>query len=368
MVTTSFLLIASGIVLAEPQLDKQGLYQLLSATYEPLQDVTCEYEGEMSFPQETESGEFGPDGLYDTYSGLFISRRDGAMLEDVYHRYAPDFQQVARKTTAMISGECEEYSRRFDEPNGRGHISPAHFMRLDRTGSLGRIMCDNLLLGLLGDDTWEMTSDGSELVDGRECLVVTFHRYRSGERKPSLSERFWIDPQRGGHALKRETHVDNGKLVNRIDDIVLKQFVDGQGRRIWLPLSGTFVAYTKPGGRTLLNKETYRVLEKSIRLNRSIPDERFSVRYRNGTLITDTLRRLHYEFGQAEPPTPTRMSRADAEALLEEQLALAQAQGDELKAASWARSGPGWMAWAPWGIAIGSFGTLLIVVLRRRFA
>ena len=54
--------------------------------------------------------------------------------------------------------------------------------------------------------------------------------------------------------------------------------------------------------------------------------------------------------------------------MLDEQLRLAEAQGEELKAASWERDGPGWLSRTPWIIAIGALSALMVIAFRQRSA
>lgn len=359
-----------------PNLDKETLAQLLEAAYAPIQDFYCEYEGQTTFPQQVGNEKLGRDGLFDVFSGAFISRRDGALLVDIYHQHHyKDANPMLRDTIAVLSGQSEQYQRSVDSPDGRGQITPARYRESDTEGSFGRVYCDRLLFGYLRHPDWTMTSEAPEKIDGQECLVVTFHRVGPGETEPSYIERFWIDLGRGGHALRREVYHSGGKRANSMEDIVLRPFQDSRGTTVWLPVSGVYKSFIHLGehneriyGSQPTNLETYSALQESIRLNQSIPDERFSVKFRNGTLITDTLRRARYEFGQAREPETKRMTQAEVEAQLEEQLRIADVQGDELRAASWERGNRGWSAWLPATLVGGSLAILVVLVARRYLA
>ena len=227
---------------AEP--DKRTLQSILKGLYAPRENISCEYEGRMTFPQEQGNEEFGPDGLYDQFSGVYARRADGVTLVDIYHRYYPEVE-VTRETIAMTDDTCEEYIRFVSEPRGGGEITPPHFKKFDRSTSAGRIFCDGLLLGYLNDDEWEMSNQKSEVIDGHECLVVTFTRDLSNGANPDAKyvERVWIGLGRGGHPLKREVYLRGGYLANRMDDVALQQFEDRRGTKIWLPISGVYESF-----------------------------------------------------------------------------------------------------------------------------
>ena len=208
------------------------------------------------------------------------------------------------------------------------------------------------------------------MIDGHPCHVISFtFGAVPSDIKNCLVERYWIDLQRGAHALRREQS-ENGKLMSRTT-VELKQFnaSDRSGRKIWLPYHGIGEGYLFGDSK----KTTYEadptqvtdtwLLPDSLKFPADLPNSRFSVKYKPGTPITDSLRQAAYQFGQdRRPPAKTPI---EAQKRLEEHLAEADAQKDELKASSAARGGAGWAGWLPWATAIGAVATLLVVLIRR---
>lgn len=370
----SALLVCCAVVLGvgdEP--DRSVLTGLLEAAYAPTRDVTFEYEGRMIFPQGGESELHDVNGRFDDYSGVIATRGDGAVSVDIYHRFWKRRPEIVRETIAILGQRCELYMRTVDQRGASGQIVPAHYSRAQVSGSMFRVSFANELLALLRSDLWSVAREEGE-VSGRRCIVVTF----TFVNNDNFVCRFWIDFERGGHAVKYEM-LQGNSVSQRAFDIGLERFKDSQGHEVWLPVSGTWEAYgaidgSKDGeGRPVIgseptNRETYVVLPESVRVNTGLKDERFSVRYRPGTLITNQLKQVQFKFGQTVPPGKKITNKYDAEANLKEQLRLADLQKDELKASSWERSGPGWIDWLPWMTAIGSLVLIVGAWSYRRYA
>ena len=350
--------------------DNSVIAGLLEAAYAPMKDVTFEYEGKMTFPEGGKSAVHDADGLFDDYSGVVAERRDGAILVDIYHRFYKRNHEIVRETVAMLGERCEIYMRTVDQRGASGQVVDAHYSRAELSGSMSRISYAHILIGILRDVNWAVIQEESEPVAGRQCIVVKFIFVPDNK----LSLRFWIDLERGGHVLKYEEM--QGKEVRaRAYDVSLEQFKDSQGQAVWIPVSGVwegYVAVDKEGpptiGKKATNRETYTVLKESVRVNTGLKDDRFSVKFANGTLITDKLRRAQYQFGQTNPPGKKITTSFDAEASLKEQLRLADQQKDELKAASWERSGTSWVDWMPWLTVAGGMLLIGCVWGYRRFA
>ena len=109
--------------------DKSLLTGLLEAAHAPIQDLTLEYEGKMTFPQACHSEIHDADGLHDDYSGVIAERRDGAVSIDIYHRYYGRKHEIYRQTLAMVGERSEVYGRTVDQRGGSGEVVSAHFSR-----------------------------------------------------------------------------------------------------------------------------------------------------------------------------------------------------------------------------------------------
>ncbi len=86
----------------------------------------------------------------------------------------------------------------------------------------------------------------------------------------------------------------------------------------------------------------------TMQFNQHPGQEVFTIKYKPGTPVSDKLRKLQYEFGQQQTtPEPTR---AEVKKMLDEQVAMAQAQKTELVVAP-PTAGSAWLSWAIWALA-----------------
>ena len=364
-------LIGATLGLVEPTLDGDELGRVLEAAWSPLRDFSLEYEGVIKAPskavQERIERDLGSEGVYDTFSGLYLRRSDGASLVDIFHRFAPE-NSLSRQTIATIRGRREEFFRTDNRLKG-GEIQPESFAQQDLECSYGRIFLYPFLRGLLSYPKTRAIREEAEDVHGHRCEVVSFPIGPQDHPEKGIIYRFWIDLDRGGNVLKRET-TQGGGLFDRTSGIELKRF-DAGGVEVWLPIRGVHEVFDgervdkvfRPNGE-MNTVESYYLISGSARFNTGPPDARFSVNFKDGTMITDRLRKVQYEFGQDRRPPPT--SRAESEERLEEHLAKADAQGDELQAMSRARAGAGWTAWVPWVTSLVAVVALAAVWLQRR--
>jgi hypothetical protein len=116
--------------------------------------------------------------------------------------------------------------------------------------------------------------------------------------------------------------------------------------------------------RVLLTVKTY-VIRGSMAINEGVDGKRLRVSAKMGDPISDHIRKLQGEFGQQKiDPFPTR---AEAEAMLKQQLAEAEKQGRILQASSPRRDGPGWLAtWGPVGFGVTALVAAGLVLWQRR--
>ncbi|MHC4097501.1 MAG: M56 family metallopeptidase, partial [Planctomycetota bacterium] len=182
-------------------------------------------------------------------------------------------------------------------------------------------------------------SDNVEFIDGRPCYVIeAVNLETDASVNWAYDVRAWVDYQRDCRLLKFEkcrsiSGKNRFKVVSRrVDNIKLKQ-VDG----IWLPIEGrrtTFYTndYGPPKGMTLAQfaalptEEQERVgvfkltpmspprrLEvdvKSIRVNKGIPPERFTIAFPDGCEVYNEFTGNRYVVGQ---PSEREAALSDAE-------------------------------------------------------
>src|SRR5262249_18524228 len=148
----------------------------------------------------------------------------------------------------------------------------------------------------------------------------------------SLICRYWIDLSRGGLVVREENYQPGRRLASRLD-IKLAPFKVGT-KDVWMPVAGELSAYAatvdkKPAvlkDRQLV--DNIYVVDGTMQFNQHPGQEVFTIKYKTGTPVSDKLRKLQYEFGQQQiSPEPTR---AEVKKMLDEQVAMAEAQKTEL--------------------------------------
>lgn len=109
--------------------------------------------------------------------------------------------------------------------------------------------------------------------------------------------------------------------------------------------------------------EAIYIIDRTLTLNRQPAAAEFSLASKLGTPISDTLRQIRTEFGkQRVAPRPTR---DQAETMLREQLAVAEAQRAELVASSAAWSVSGWSPVLFWSCGAGLVGVVALATARK---
>ena len=352
-------------------LDRQSFSQLLESQWSQIVGFSCEFEGNHRFcrSQDCLALKIGPDGIFDNFSGTFTFRMDNSAILDRYSRVQPQ-NRLHRNTLSILGDRSEVYSRNEDEADRTGTVGKAYFGAFDNAESYGIIFYAYVLRGYLKFAPAGFFDEGSSSLGGRPCHVISFtFGVDPLDQENSKVERYWIDLERGGHVVQRERSRKR-KLIDRAK-VESKQFKapEAVAKPIWLPYHGIIETYLAEEGDQVVHvdKPTQIVniwlLPDSLKFPVTLPDSRFSVKYKPGTPITDSLRQAAYEFGQdRRPPAKTPV---EAQKRLEEHLAEADAQKDELKASSAARGGPGWAGWLPWTTAAGAVGLLAVVLVRR---
>jgi len=117
--------------------------------------------------------------------------------------------------------------------------------------------------------------------------------------------------------------------------------------------------------------DTHHMIPATIRFDRGLTDERFSVKARPGDVVSDEVRKARYEFGQymARPAKPTTVPRdTEVKANLDRMLKDSDVMAKELKASSPLRDGPGWASNWPWALAGAAVAGAGFLLYRRRTA
>ena len=108
---------------------------------------------------------------------------------------------------------------------------------------------------------------------------------------------------------------------------------------------------------------TLYVVGGTMEFNKKLGPEAFRVDYKMGTPISDELKKLNSEYGQQK--IVLRPSKAEAEKMLKEQVARAEAHKNELVVAT-GLGGFDWWSWAGGGLVLIALGSLVALGVQRR--
>jgi hypothetical protein len=364
-------IIVSAALAQEPA--SAGDARLLIGTIESLQeslhDLRCEFEGTLRFRGKiAEYEKVADDGLHHSFSGVFVWKRGGDVHNETWVRLAVN-NQIARETLVvrMQQQQAEEYYRSNEANLGSAFIKKPGEVRLDQHDCPASIFLFDKIKRTVADESYE-PGVSEDRLDGRPVTVLTIRTKRAPN---TLLGRYWIDLRRNGHAIRSEGYAAGGAVSAR-RDIRLAPFKVGR-TEVWMPVSGDSVGYMALiDKKPVVMKEPQSishidVVRGTLEFNKHPGPEVFTIKYKPGTPISDSLQKLEYEFGQqkiANNPT-----KAEVETMLTEQLAKAQEQKAELVVAP-APDGTVWATWLAWG-----FGSLVVAALallwnerRRRWA
>jgi hypothetical protein len=178
-------------------LDVRSLPDLLDSLQSKIEDFRCEYEGtsHYMYPSLRKLEQLKDDGLYETFSGVFIWKAGGDTVLDAFHRREPT-HKIVRETLIVRGEEAEHYLRLENEPLGGAEIDEASFTNADRSGSLGHLFLIDSIKRFLSSENFVASLEDTSF-DGRPCTVLTIRLKPTGK----LYQRFWIDLKRGGHTF-----------------------------------------------------------------------------------------------------------------------------------------------------------------------
>ncbi len=346
-------------------LDVKMLLDTIESLQQSVEDFRCEFEGTRRARGKVAEAMkvVREDGLYETFSGVFIWKKGGDMhIESLRRREADN--QIARDSVVvrMRRQEAEEYYRLNDEPIGRARIRKPKEVRTNSPGRLGSIFPLDLIKRAATDDTLECTVTDDQ-IDGRPLKVVNVAFKGVPD---SLFNRYWIDLRRNGHVVRIESY--SRKVMSGRLDIQLAPFKVG-GAEVWMPVSGESVGYAAlVDGKPVItdrptNLDRVYVLRGTMEFNKRPGPEVFTIKYRPGTPISDNLRKLEYEFGQQQ--IGSNPTKAETEKMLNEQLAEAEEQKSTLVVAS-TSEGFAWTSLLPYGFGAAVVISSIALWIQRR--
>jgi hypothetical protein len=332
--------------------------------YEEIGGVSCEFEGRGYMSKLKGPSELGLERV--NFSGAFaVGAEKNAVALEVFHFYSDpkEANNNFHKVVVNWDGKRESLGEGpYGSSGGEVGVNWAH--TFDETGSLERILPINAVRCFFEDKNYETKFDGIHDVGGRPCYKIEIHLTPEIAKKfgatNSLIAVYWIDLERGAHALKIDMYLNRVAVRSRVVDVVLRRF-RFEEREIWLPVEGKLQMFDDDG--VLDWTEYYQVLQSSVRVSQLSPD-RFKAKFKPGTIITDQLRQARFEFGQdLRPPAA---SRAEAGKRLLEQLSNADAQKTLLNASRVANEGVEWSYVLAATLTVISVSALSVLLLRRR--
>ena len=258
--------------------------------------------------------------------------------------------RITRETSVvrMPEQEAEEHSRRNDAPIGRATIKKPKDVISWWNDSIGLIFPIDKLKTDAADETLELSVADDAI--GQLVLKVLKLSLKGKQGKSMLFCRYWIDLERNGQVVRQEFYTRNKQLQSRLD-IKLSKLKCGDVE-VWMPVSGELVSYAAPiNKQPVFTKEpimrtTIYMVHGTLEFNKRPSQDVFKINYKPGTIVSDKLRKLTYEFGQQKVgPKPTKTEIAK---MLIEQLSKAEEQKSELVVASPTQSFD-WASWLiPW--------------------
>lgn len=348
--------------------------------YSNIDDVFFEYEGynKAKLPEpENKGGSYWFDR--ETFSGSLLFRKDGSLkLESIHHRQAAPNLQIRKETIhKKISSFKVETIHYFESDNSRNAESKkSSFTDSIYPGSSTRIFMVPYLHALSRYPKTRLVHEGEANIDGHRCEIFSFITGKDYEttsvKNAAGVTRFYLDMERGGHAIKVED-LDNNEISSRIIDVKLESFPIDDGERLWFPISATFESILtknippqipfKPG--TVITMETFSVMQGSVKFNKKPTDKEFELRLKDGTLITEKIKdKKNREAAKSKSAT---LNLEQQQAKLKELIREGEEKGSEITAESLARGGGSpLMKWIPFTFSIISVSGLAIAALLYR--
>jgi hypothetical protein len=338
----SVLLLTAQIVDSNPATsDVRTLIDTIESLQRPVEDFRCEFEGTMHVNRVKgdgwENSKLGEGGLLESFGGAFIWKRGGDIHSETLIRRGSDNRiKLVSVVVRMKQNQAEQYESSNDGALYPRKIGSPAEVRKVVTRDLGSIFLLDSIKKDAANKALELSVTDGQL-DGRPLKVVNVALKMMGGKSPSqLGRRYWVDLQKGGHVVRQEWY-QREKVMSARLDVELGQFKLGDSE-VWMPKSGTSMSYA-----ALVDKEVViakepcvieriHVLDPTMQFNLHSGPEVVTSKYKPGTPISDSLRKLIYEYGQqklAKEPT-----KAEIEKTLRERVADAQKQNKELVVAS----------------------------------
>ena len=182
--------------------DEPDIAGILGSQYEPIDDVSFQFEGAFYMPDRTDpkgSSNSPSAKLYDQFSGSFSYRKDGATKQETFHHQYPDPTKgqpiVTKKETATLNRERMVYTEQSGR--GRAETEEERFVDYFEFGSAGRLFLLRYLKAMARYPKKRVIHEGTAEVDGHSCEVFAFIMGKEFEKSitdANIVQRFqhWI--------------------------------------------------------------------------------------------------------------------------------------------------------------------------------
>lgn len=347
--------------------DVRVFLDTIESLQEKIEDFQCEYEGTNRFVGPIPAGAAASaDGLVESFSGVFIWKRGGDTYSESLHRNGAD-GRIVRRSLVLRAHEhqAEQYERQNDAPLGYAVIQDPKDVNSWQTGCFGVVfLLDKIKRDVFNKNLTATISDDE--IDGRPLKVLTIGLSGFPD---TVVFRYWLDMKRNGHVVQLETYGPGPGGARQSNwQFELSRFTVG-GADVWMPVSAVETGYLRLENQKIVFQNTPTRSQKiyvvggTMQFNKHPGRDVFTIKYKPGTPISDSLRKLQYEFGQQK--IGAKPTKAEAENMLKEQLAKAEEQKSALVVASTPEGLP-WSTWLPWGFSVLVIASLTLLWIQRR--
>jgi hypothetical protein len=352
----------------DPAMDETTVFALLRRYHSSFRDVSFIHEGKL---ERTDAGTGKADPVRQ-FQTFYAYRSDGATLLDRFSQQAG--KPKVRTITSLLHDRAELLDATPDRdppilarepeagPGGPGTLGGPY--------SPERIFLAWYMPTLAEPAEHDVKALGWEDVGGHRCLKVSMLRqprkYLQGWHGDLPFIRLWIDPQRDGYPIRYE-HYEGEHLHLRGEITRMERLQIPDGRAIWFPIQGkVWGFFALERGRMVPRKEptdveTHGVLINSVKFNQGLKDSFFSVKKHALVASDEGLKKLLREMQNEAASKAKKVVHVDPEShrkRLDEALAEADRQAQQLEASSAARAGFGWSGVLYSGL--GAAGVLML--------
>ncbi len=333
LILTTSVLLSTTI---HSELNAEQFDQVIKELHSKVKDITFYFEGTSDFIGPKEALKPGHRPFHEAFQGTYSHRNDGATWLDVYHYYEDASTAYHHDTRVSYKGVEQSLSRVPDF--GKSPTKPK--IGFGYPGCLNdEDSPEGMIYYWLFQDTKNYTKFGFENlgwedIDGHKCLKIQLNIVPGSRNGGEPYHRYWIDMERGGHPVMIERY-ENNTFVYRTK-VELARVDSPSTGPIWLPRSAELLSYFWEGKSYSFPvvKTTYVRVNGSSVMNQGLQDDYFSVDHTIAGAAVATNSAIRQGFEEAQRRPLLRVDPAGVKAKLDEALASANRQAEELSASN----------------------------------